>query len=80
MLERGRDIRERPQDEGALGEEQVRDVKVVGDAHHLVAVEEDVDVEGPWGEPLSLGRARGPRASELVFHRLDPREQHARRQ
>ena len=59
MLELGRQVCERPEDEGALGEEQVRDVEVVGDADDLAAIEEDVDVESPRGEAPCLGRPRG---------------------
>ena len=80
MLEVGRDVGERTEDEGALGQEQVRDVEVVRDAEDRVAVEEDVDVERPWREAARLGRARGARAAEGLLERLHLAQQRLRRQ
>src|SRR4030095_6084975 len=61
-------------------QEQVGNMEVVVRAQHLVAVEEDVDVQGPRGESLRLGRAGGPSPAEGGLDALQGGEQGPRRE
>src|SRR5262249_191434 len=71
VLQLGRQVRQRPDDELALGEEQVRDLKIVARAHDLVAIEQDVDVEGPRSEELGFGCSRRPDPAHVGLAALD---------
>jgi hypothetical protein len=72
VLEVGRQVGQRLEDEAAIREEQVGNVEVVVRAQHRVAIEEDVDVQGARRESPSLrcaGRASPPERGLDVLQR-----------
>jgi len=78
VLELGGEIGERPEDEGALVHQEMRDVQVVRAADHPVVVEEDVDIERARLVALVL-RPLGPsRAAHQALHVLDLLEEDGR--